>query len=227
VNEERLDTAHEAWDSSWGDAQQRAQWVQAEPFVTDYIPALRARGATRVLDVGGGIGRHAIAYAQAGFEATMTDASATGVTEALRAAKTIGVRVDAAVASFTALPLADASFDHVLAWNALYHGDRTLVATALNECRRVLCPGGTLQITLLSKRNISYGKGQEIRADTFVDETSSGDKAHPHHYVDAVGACSLLRTAGFEAKALIDIDQLPPGGWHWTVLAETAATSAG
>jgi 2-polyprenyl-3-methyl-5-hydroxy-6-metoxy-1,4-benzoquinol methylase len=222
VSDERLDTAHEAWDRFWGDAHQRAQWDHAHPFVTDYIPALRARGAVRVLDVGGGIGRHAIAYAQAGFDVTMTDASTTGVTEAARVAETAGIHLDARVAPFTDLPVEDASVDHVLAWNVLYHGDRELVAAGLSECRRALRSGGTLQMTMLSKRNASYGVGREIRPDTFVDETSGDDRTHPHYYADAVGVCSLLRAAGFEVKELIDVDQHPPGGWHWTVLAETA-----
>jgi ubiquinone/menaquinone biosynthesis C-methylase UbiE len=224
VSDERLDTAHEAWDRSWSDARQRAQWGQAHPFVTDHIPVLRARDGARVLDVGGGVGRHAIAYAKAGFDVMMTDASTTGVAEALRVAGTLGVHVDARVAPFTVLPVQDASVDHVLAWNVLYHGDRDVVAAGLSECRRVLRPGGTLQMTMLSKRNSSYGVGREIRADTFVDEASGDDKAHPHFYADAVGVCSLLAAAGFEVKELIDLDQHPPGGWHWTILGETQET---
>jgi 2-polyprenyl-3-methyl-5-hydroxy-6-metoxy-1,4-benzoquinol methylase len=226
VNDERLDTAHEVWDRWWGDAQQRAEWDQPHPFVTAFIPELRARGSTRVLDVGGGIGRHAIAYAKAGFDVVMTDASTVGIAEALRVAKTVGVQVDARVAPFTALPVEDASVDHVLAWNVLYHGDRAVAAAGLSECRRVLRPGGTVQITMLSKRSSSYGVGREIRADTFLDDASTGDKDHPHFYVDAVGLCSLLSAVGFEAKEVVDVDQHPPGGWHWTVLAETAEISA-
>jgi hypothetical protein len=75
---------------------------------------------------------------------------------------------------------------------------------------------------MLSKRNSFYGVGQEIREDTFVDATSDQDKAHPHYYADAVSACSLLAEAAFEVKELIDVDQHPPGDWHWAVLAETS-----
>jgi tellurite methyltransferase len=220
MSEERLDTAHEAWDRSWGEAGERVAWERPEEVVTGLFPVLRERGVTRVLDVGGGVGRHAVAYAVAGFEVTMVDASATGVEQALRAAEAAGVRIDARVAAFGALPVADARVDHVLSWNVLYHGDGEVLAGALAECRRVLRPGGTLQITLLSKRNGGYGKGTEIRPDTFVDGARGGDKAHPHHYVDAAGACALLKAAGFEVRELVDVDQHPPGGWHWTILAD-------
>jgi tellurite methyltransferase len=220
MGDERLDTAYEAWDRSWGDVEERAEWARAEAVVTGFVPELRARGVRRVLDVGGGVGRHALAYAAAGFEVTLTDASANGVAEAARAAAAAAVVVDARIAPFSALPLPDASVDHVLSWNVLYHGDGATVAGALAECRRVLRPGGTLQITLLSKRNGGYGRGEEIRPDTFVDSARGGDKAHPHHYVDAPGACALLHAAGFEVRELVDVLQHPPDGWHWTVLAD-------
>lgn len=75
---------------------------------------------------------------------------------------------------------------------------------------------------MLSKRNRSYGVGQELRPDTFVDLTSPGDKVHPHFYADASGLWGLLAHAGFEVLALVDVDQDPPHGWHWSALAELA-----
>lgn len=226
MSEIRLDTAHEAWDRSWNDAAQRSQWVEPNPVITDYMTALSARGARRILDVGGGIGRHAIAYAKAGFDAMLVDASLAGVNEALRLADAAGVAIRAEVAPFTALPVQDATFDHVVAWNVLYHGDRSVVLAGLQECRRVLKADGTLQMTTLSKRNSSYGLGEEICPDTFVNDTGDQDKRHPHFYTDALGVCSLLAEAGFETRELVDTDQYPPGGWHWSVLAETVERPA-
>lgn len=227
VSEPRLDTAHEAWDRSWSDAEQRSLWLDPHPVITGYMAALNARGATRVLDVGGGIGRHAIAYAKAGFDVTLTDASHAGVNEALRTADAAGVVIRAEVAPFTELPGNDATFDHVVAWNVLYHGDRSIVLAGLNECRRVLRPDGTMQMTMLSKRNRGWGVGREIRPDTFIDDSSDEDKRHPHFYADALGVCALLAEAGFEIRELVDVDQHPPDGWHWSLLAETSRHAAG
>ena len=81
---------------------------------------------------------------------------------------------------------------------------------------------GTAQLTMLSKRNRSFGVGREIRPDTLVDDASTGDKDHPHFYVDAatLTGCSPRRPRGAVTG---DIDQDPPSGaFHWTVLAEAA-----
>jgi tellurite methyltransferase len=217
----RLDTAHEYWDQWWGDAKGRAIWSDPDGAVTGFMPRLHERSATAVLDVGTGIGRHALAYARDGFEVIATDASKTGLEQLETSARDHGLSIETHLAPFTELPLPDASVDHVLAWNVLYHGDGSLVLGAFIECRRVLRRGGTFQLTMLSKRNSAYGVGREIREDTFVDESSKGDKDHPHFYVDAAGLTRLLAQAGFEALALRDFDQRPVGAFHWEVIAET------
>lgn len=222
MTEGPLDTAHQFWDRWWGEASERTRWSQPEPTVLGFIPALQARGVHRLLDVGAGIGRHTLAYARAGFEVIAVDASATGLERLTHAARAERLDVTTHVAAFSALPIEANSVDHVLAWNVIYHGDRRIVATALAEIHRVLRRGGTLQLTMLSKRNRAYGVGRQVRPDTFVDEASSGDKDHPHFYVDALDLRTLLADAGFELLSLADVDQDPPGGWHWAGLAELA-----
>ncbi len=174
-----------------------------------------------MLDVGTGIGRHALAYARFGFDVIAIDASSTGLDQLVESAKAESLQVDVRLSSFATLPLEDASVDHVLAWNVLYHGDGEIVTRALRECRRVLRPGGTFQLTMLSKRHRAYRVGSQVRADTYVDETSKGDKVHPHFYVDSVGLTRRLRDAGFDALSIEDVDQDGEQGFHWVVLAES------
>jgi ubiquinone/menaquinone biosynthesis C-methylase UbiE len=218
---EQLDTAHEYWDEWWGEAKTRSRWTEADLAVTAFIPVLQARGAKQVMDVGTGIGRHALAYARGGFDVTATDASSTGLEELVRSAAAQNLDVEVHEARFTELPVEDASKDHVLAWNVLYHGDGDVVQKAFNECRRVLRSDGTFQLTMLSKRNRAFGIGNEVRPDTFVDESSKGDKDHPHFYVDAEGLTRMLADSGFAVISLVDVDQGPPeGAFHWVTLAE-------
>jgi tellurite methyltransferase len=221
MSDGRLDTAHEHWDEWWKEASQRSHWSEPEPVVTALMPAMKQRGALRVLDVGTGIGRHALAYARFGFDVTATDASSTGLDRLVESAQAGDLQVDARLAPFTELPLEDSSVDHVLAWNVIYHGDGETVAAALKECRRVLRSGGTLQLTMLSKRHRAFGVGQAIRVDTFVDDTSKDDKEHPHFYVDASGLVHRLSSAGFDVVSMVDFDQDGQRGYHWTVFAET------
>jgi SAM-dependent methyltransferase len=225
VTEHRLDTAHERWDQWWGQAKERAHWSDPEPAVIELVPLLQSRRAQRMLDVGAGIGRHALAYARAGFDVSAIDASRTGLDELQRSAAAEHLTIDTRIAPFTTLPVEDGSVDHVLAWNVLYHGDRETVRTAFDECRRVLRVGGSFQLTMLSKRNHSFGVGREVRPDTFVDERSEGDKDHPHFYVDAKDLTALLADAGFELVSLADIDQRPVGGFHWVALCQVSLDS--
>jgi tellurite methyltransferase len=221
-----LDTAHERWDTTWGDAEARAAWSEPERAVVATVPDLQERQVRRVLDLGTGIGRHALLFARAGFEVVAVDQSISGLDQLAMAAAGEGLAIEQRQALLTNLPLESASVDHVLAWNVLYHGDTALVRAAFRECRRVLRDPGTFHLTMLSKRHRAYGRGTEIRKDTFVDTSSAGDKDHPHLYVDGATLAGHLRDTGFELRSMSDVDQHPPGQWHWAAVAETVTTTA-
>lgn len=212
------DTAHLAWDAAWQSEAGRAGWLVPEPEVVHLAARLRQGGAHRALDLGCGVGRHALALARLGFEVEAVDASPAGLAELAKSAAGEGLEIAGRHAAMTDLPCADASFDLVLSWNVIYHGDPQVVRGAVAEIARVLKPGGTYQGTMLSKRNRHFGRGREIAPDTWVDETSEDDKAHPHFFCDA-GELGLL-FAGFEVLALRQDDHGKPGHWHWHLVAE-------
>src|SRR3546814_5224903 len=112
----------------------------------------------------------------------------------------------------TELPYADASFDYLLSFNVIYHGDGGVVARAIAEIQRVLKPGGLFHGTLLSKRNGSYGLGEEIAPHTFVIAGAEGDKGHPHFYCNAAELVTLF--AAFEPLSLVDREHERPGHWR-------------
>ncbi len=76
--------------------------------------------------------------------------------------------------------------------------------------------GGTVQLTMLSKRNRAFGIGREIRPDTFVDDDSTSDKDHPHFYVDATALTAMLSAA-----------QPRPRGHSWTSTSSRLAPITG
>src|SRR3546814_1050476 len=181
----QLETAHRAWNDQWQGDAGRADWLEPDLDVAAVVPLLRSRGARSVLDLGCGVGRHACFLAGAGFEVQAMDASASGLDYAARRARDLGLTVTFGDGLMTELPYADASFDYVLSFNVIYHGDAGVVGRAVAEIYRVLMPGGLFYGTLLSYRHRNYGLGWEIAPDTFVISGSDGDKGHPHFYCDA------------------------------------------
>jgi tellurite methyltransferase len=218
-----LSTAHRAWDERWSDATLRRDWESPEPAVVDAVPLLRERGVQTVLDVGCGIGRHALFLASQGFQVTGLDASRTGLEAARASAAEARLPVDLCLGSFTDLPFVSDSFDAVLSWNVIYHGDGEIAHQALREIVRTLIPGGFFLGTMISKRHFRFGEGKEIRPNTFVIE-SDAEKIHPHFYCDSHELMSLLRD--FEVFRLEDRQQRGPGTFHFEFLAELVGTGA-
>lgn len=214
---EELATAHQAWDDRWQRAEVRTAWSKAVPLVETLVPMLRQRGLDRVLDVGCGIGRHALFLAREGFDVVGIDASPSALAEA-RSQATVGLRLDYHQGSYydlTSVP--ENSFGAVIAWNVIYHGDGELARLAIEGFHRLLQPGGLYVGTMLSKRNTWFGMGREVRSDTFVVDDAEDDKVHPHYYCDAA---TLLRLhPGFEVLELVDREQTP-GNYHWEFLFE-------
>ena len=217
----KTDTAHIIWNARWSTTEGRAAWLVADPEVVTLSEKLKAKGEpVRALDLGCGVGRHALHFARLGFETSAIDMAEAGVEQVRQFAQSEGLDIEAAVAPMTALPFPDGHFDYVLSFNVIYHGDGDIVRTAIREIHRVLKPGGHFQGTMLSKRNGNFGKGTEVATDTFVREGHS-DKDHPHFYCNANELTELF--AGFELYKLEDGTQEKPESWHWHMIAERLA----
>ena len=213
-----MDTAHEAWENRWQSETGRADWLEPDVDVAAAVPLLRDRGARSVLDLGCGVGRHACFFASAGFEVQAMDASVAGIDYAADQARQLGLDIAFRDGLMTDLPYADNSFDYVLSFNVIYHGDGSVVSRAVSEIHRVLKPGGLFQGTMLSKRNGKYGVGKEIAPNTFVIDGAEGDKSHPHFYCSAAELVTLFED--FELLSLFDREHEKPGTYHWHLLAE-------
>src|SRR5215467_8818716 len=143
-------TAVEAWDERWATAQGRADWMVPHPAVAALVPVLKARGTQRVLDLGCGVGRHALLFAEHGFAVEAIDGAGTGLDFACREAAARGLQLSLRQADADALPFADESFDYVLSWNVIFHGTMGDVGRRLAEIWRVLKTVGLYQGTMLS-----------------------------------------------------------------------------
>ena len=209
-------TAIDAWDKRWATEEGRADWLDPEPDVVALLPELKARGVRRALDLGCGVGRHALVLAEQGLAVDAIDGSPTGLKVAREAAEARGLSLGLRQGSADELPFEDGSFDFVLSWNVIHHGTLGDVGRRLAEIWRVMKPGALYQGTMLPTRNSNYGKGRAVAPDTFVIDGS--ERGHPHFYCDAGTLAALF--AGFELLSVKQQLQRKPGSWHWHIVAE-------
>jgi tellurite methyltransferase len=210
-------SAIDSWEKRWGTEEGRADWIDAHPAVLALLPELKARAARSVLDLGCGVGRHALALAQAGFQVEAFDGSETGLDVLREIAASRGLTLGLKHGNADALPYADGSFDFVLSWNVIYHGTLGDAGARIAEIWRVLKSGGLYQGTMLPTRNSNYGLGRRVAPDTFVIDGVE-ERGHPHFYCDAPVLVSLF--SGFELLSLTQAQQKKPGSWHWNIVAE-------
>lgn len=212
----KTDTADQHWNSQWAGLEAGSKWVRPEGDVKDWASTL-APGA-RILDLGAGVGRHALWLAAQGFDVVALDAAPDGLAEIDRA----GGGIATVEARMDDLPFDAHSFDHVLSWNVIYHGDEDILLRTIGEIRRVLTPGGSYLGTMLSKRRLPFEtakyRGREISRNAWVFDAPGTDKVHPHYFCSAVELLALF--SGFECRSLRDQEHEKPGSWHWHLVME-------
>ncbi len=213
-----MSTAYLDWEVRWRSEEGRADWLEPEADVRNLSAHLHHAGVRKVLDLGCGVGRHTLYLAALGFAVSALDASESGLAHAREITDQLKCQIDFRVGSMTDLPYEDNSFDYVLAWNVIYHGDGAVVRRSIGEIARVLKPGRIYQGTMLSKRNINYRLGREIAANTLIGGNTS-DKEHPHYYCNARELVALFE--GFELISVIEREQRKPGSYHWHLVAES------
>jgi tellurite methyltransferase len=211
-------SAIDSWDKRWATDAGRADWIDAHPAVMSLLPELKARGVKSALDLGCGVGRHALLLAKSGFAVEAFDGSETGLAVLREAATTRGLTLGFRHGNADALPYADRAFDFVLSWNVIYHGTLGDTGSRIAEIWRVLKPGGLFQGTMLPTRNTNFGIGRLVAPGTFVNDGPDEERAHPHFYCDAATLVSLF--SGFELLSLTQSEQKKPGSWHWNIVAE-------
>ncbi len=141
------DTASFLWSRT--DTQSRIEGLVTSALFDLWLPDAPAR----VVDAGGGNGRHAFALAARGYEVHLSDVVSELIDDArARQLASATPLADIAVADARALPHPDHFADVVLSLGPLYHLTCTEARIeVLREARRVLRPDGVLIVQMLSR----------------------------------------------------------------------------
>ncbi|SMX27665.1 Tellurite methyltransferase [Pelagimonas phthalicica] len=211
----KSDTADSHWNDQWANIEADSKWLTPEAEVITWAKGLQP--GARILDLGAGVGRHALWLASHGFDVVALDAAPEGLTEIDKAGG-----VETVLARMDALPFEDQSFDHVLSWNVIYHGNEEVLSRSISEIQRITKPGGSFLGTMLSNRRLPFEQarypGQEISRNTWVFDAPGTDKIHPHYFCNAQDLLALFK--GFEITWLHDREHEKPGSWHWHLVME-------
>ena len=169
----------------------RLEYARTLELLGRFLPPPPAR----VLDVGGGPGRYAVALIERGYDVALIDPVELHVSQAREAGVPHAVLGDA-----RSLDVGDASADAVLLLGPLYHliepGDR---ARALSEARRAVKPGGVVAVAAISRfASAIDGIGRGLIGDAeFAAMVAADLDSGVHRNPDPSGRPEWFTTAYF------------------------------
>ncbi|HKM34835.1 MAG TPA: class I SAM-dependent methyltransferase [Lachnospiraceae bacterium] len=189
-------TESKGWD--WSQADKQRWLVPSEESV--YLAERWAQeGARSILDLGCGIGRHSVYFAQKGFKVTGVDLSkeAVSYTKNMR----IENHVDFAcrVADMKHLPFTNDAFDRVFSYHVISHADTEGVQEVIDEITRVLKPEGKVFVTLCSKEHFAFAENLYPHIDpNTVLKTEGAEVDVPHFFADKSLLTTLFHNYSFD-----------------------------
>lgn len=197
-----MDTRN-SWD--WEAVEKTDYWMTPSAEGHFYMNKWKSEGRRRVIDIGCGVGRHSILFAENGFEVTAMDSSGYAVEQLRRYSDEHGLGIRCDVVDMIDMPYDDGSFDCAFAYLSVSHTDSEGFLRILSGIERILVPGGAVFMTLCSKDTWSFTDAGYPRLDeNTVVKTDGPEKGIPHYYVDQEDVKSLF--SGFELISVRHVD---------------------
>jgi SAM-dependent methyltransferase len=183
------------WEDYWRGDGDHSRWKHPVPEVMEFIESVSPENRPDVLDLGCGLGRHAVAFAQAGFSVTACDASEEAISHLSGWTRDLSLKIRTLVCDVMSVLLPEDGFDIVLAYNVIYHGHRHHLADRIGRVRRLLRADGLFYFTCPSREDGKYGFGREVAPHTFLCDKSitPGDM---HYFADQADLDEML--SGYE-----------------------------
>ncbi len=184
------------WD--WENAN-HSHWLK--PIDTGFFLANKWKesGHETVLELGSGLGRHAICFAKHGLKVSAIDISEYGIQHLQSWAANENLSIDTCVGDMLSLPYEDNYFDCVFAYHVISHSDTAGVKRIMKEIERVLKPQGEVLLSFCSKETTLFAESlfPKLDENTLIcqDEPEIGA---PHFYADLPCILDLMSSFNIE-----------------------------
>ena len=164
----------------------RKIWLEPSIYTFYLVERWKKMGMKDFLDLGCGLGRHTILFAQNDFNTCAFDLSHDAVVETKKYAEREHLKIDALEGDMLKLPYKDNSFDAILCFNVISHTDTKGFKKILKEIKRVLRINGEVYLTLCSKETWGFKETDWPMVDenTKIRMDDGPEKGVPHFYVD-------------------------------------------
>lgn len=174
-----MEKSVKAWDQIF--RQEGRVFTEPHEDMAGIAQLLKERGASTILDLGSGTGRHVVFLTKKGFQVFGLDNSPQGIDIAEKWLGEEGLSADLRLQDMTErLPFEDDFFDAVVSVQVIHHADVATIKGIIKEMERVLKQGGFVFITVPKLQN----QGREFRQiepNTFVP-LDGPERGVPHHY---------------------------------------------
>lgn len=163
----------------------KKQWLTPAIEVYSYLYRWKEQGKKSFLDLGCGIGRHALVFGRQGFEVSFIDIAPEAIEQTSALLKEENIACFGRIEDMEKISFGDNSFDCILGWQVINHNDTKGIKKTIAEIHRILKPGGEVALTIPSKNTWGFKQDWPV-----VDENTKLNMANPienqipHFYAD-------------------------------------------
>lgn len=158
-----------------------------EPSMESYylLHRWKEQGKEQFLDLGCGIGRHTILFANNGYNTHGFDLSQEAIDRTKQWADELNLKVQCKTGDMLNLPYEDNSFECILCKNVISHTDTNGMIKMADEIKRVLKNDGECYLTLGSKNTWGWKQDwPKVDENTKIRIEDGPENGIPHFYAD-------------------------------------------
>jgi len=210
-----------AWDWDRLSEGDLAHWDAPAGAVVEFAYRLKREAKRKVYDLGCGLGRHLLFFAQMGFAVCGSDLSERAVEEARKRVAAAFLPGCIKHGDMVKIEESDDSFDAVIAYNVVYHAYPQEIKKAIGEVYRILKGGGLFLVTFQAKSAPSFQRGKCAGPSTTVKRGGPEDGIF-HTYLSREEVLLLLSNFSIDELYYVEHEYagLTQKGCHFLVIAE-------